>query len=294
MPTIKHDLLALGDEAFKRLRERIEGLTDEEYVWEPAPDCWTVHPAGDGTWRADGSALPPDPAPFTTIAWRLSHIIDLLRAQRNATWIGVSPVSAPERRGAPGTAAAAAEWLDEAYDRFRRHVDAVDETTLSDPMGPIAGPYAQDSRTAFILHELDELIHHGAEVGVLRDLYLATRPRDPFVAACLDADRQTVESRLAADPGLRDAHPAIVATAAAAGRWDAVRLLADLGFAVTAAGDVSPIHYAAGAGELEVVRLLARLGADLKARDSRFGETPLGWARYFHQSEVADYLASLT
>jgi DinB superfamily/Ankyrin repeats (3 copies) len=290
MPTAKDDLLSLADYAFRRLRDRIADLTDEEYFWEPAPGCWSVRPAGDGTWRVDASVPPPEPAPVTTIAWRLSHIIDLLRAGRNATWLGVAPIPAPNHRGAPETAATAAGRLDEAYAWFRRHVDAVDEATLSEPMGSVAGPYAQDSRRAFILHQLDELIHHGAEVGVLRDLYLATRPRDPFVGACLDADREAVESLLAADPGLRDGHPAIVATAAAAGRWDAVRLLVDLGFGVTGAEGVPPLHLAAGAGELEIVRMLVWHGADLGARDPRFDETPLGWARYFRQNEVADYL----
>jgi hypothetical protein len=59
------------------------------------------------------------------------------------------------------------------------------------------------------------------------------------VAACLDGDRQAVESLLDADPGLRDRHATLVATAAAAARWDAVRLLADLGFDVNVAEGVS-------------------------------------------------------
>jgi hypothetical protein len=40
-------------------------------------------------------------------------------------------------------------------------------------MGDVAGPYAEYDGTSFALHILDELIHHGAEVGVLRDLYRA-------------------------------------------------------------------------------------------------------------------------
>ena len=31
------------DEVYDRLRRRLEGLTDDEYFWEPAPGCWTVH-----------------------------------------------------------------------------------------------------------------------------------------------------------------------------------------------------------------------------------------------------------
>ena len=43
------------------MRPRLEGLTDDEYFWQPVPDCWTVHPDGaidfeipDGaTWRGE-------------------------------------------------------------------------------------------------------------------------------------------------------------------------------------------------------------------------------------------------
>ena len=28
------------------LRPRLDGLTDDEYLWEPVPDCWSVRPGG--------------------------------------------------------------------------------------------------------------------------------------------------------------------------------------------------------------------------------------------------------
>lgn len=31
------------------LRARLNGLTDDEYFWEPAPGCWSVRPRGTGT-----------------------------------------------------------------------------------------------------------------------------------------------------------------------------------------------------------------------------------------------------
>jgi hypothetical protein len=37
-------------------------------------------------------------------------------------------------------------------------------------MGPVAEAFAESTRAAFILHELDELIHHGAEIGTMRDV----------------------------------------------------------------------------------------------------------------------------
>ena len=54
-----------------QLRPRLDGLTDDEYFWEPVPDCWTVHSDGG----VDFVYPEPTPTPFTTIAWRLAHVI---------------------------------------------------------------------------------------------------------------------------------------------------------------------------------------------------------------------------
>nr|MDQ3383905.1 DinB family protein [Actinomycetota bacterium] len=32
-----------------QLRPRLDGLTDEDYLWEPVPDCWSVRPRGTST-----------------------------------------------------------------------------------------------------------------------------------------------------------------------------------------------------------------------------------------------------
>ena len=32
---------------------RLEGLTDDEYFWEPVPNCWTVRTAEDGAATID-------------------------------------------------------------------------------------------------------------------------------------------------------------------------------------------------------------------------------------------------
>lgn len=172
---VKADLLGLADYASDRLRARVAGLSDEEYLWEPAPGCWSVRPVGDGTFRADRVRPEPVPPPLTTIAWRLAHVIDVLAGERNATWLGVTPTGRLDRTGDPGTAAEAAAQLDEAFALFRGHVAAMDAVTLTDRLGPVAKHYAEGTRAGFVLHELDELIHHGAEIATLRDLYRATR-----------------------------------------------------------------------------------------------------------------------
>jgi len=42
------------------------------------------------------------------------------------------------------------------------------------PLGPEWGPFAQHARTHLVLHAMREVIHHAAEIALLRDLYRAT------------------------------------------------------------------------------------------------------------------------
>jgi hypothetical protein len=51
-------------------------------------------------------------------------------------------------------------------------VTALGEDGVRQPLGPAWGPYADDSWAALVVHAQDELAHHGAEVALLRDLYL--------------------------------------------------------------------------------------------------------------------------
>ncbi|GAA2755456.1 hypothetical protein GCM10009872_08160 [Actinopolymorpha rutila] len=292
-------LLDLSDFAWQRLHRRLGGLADEEYLWEPVPDAWTVRPTGDGAYAADGSAMPTQPAPFTTLAWRIAHVTDVLGAERTATWLGL-PVGPDEEPDRPqGTADAGVAALERAHAIWRRRLAAVTGEALSRPMGQIAGPFADSDGAAFALHILDELIHHGAEIGVVRDLYQHQRPHDPFADACLRGDQAEAERLRAQDPGVVERlgadDPGIVSRAASRQRWDAVRLLVDLGFGVDApesSSAPSPLHYAAGAGALDVVRLLVEHGADLDRADPTFAATPLGWAEHFGQAESAAYLTA--
>ena len=154
MTTERLDLAELSRYAYGRLCDRLEGLTDEELAWEPAPGV-----AG--------------------LAWRLQHIAALLADERNARWLGVPRVSIAAPDGEPRTAAEALTWLAEAFRCWEQVLDAVPEVSLGEPIGPVGGPYADSSRRAFVLHVLDELSHHGAEVALVRDLWAARQAGFP-------------------------------------------------------------------------------------------------------------------
>jgi hypothetical protein len=173
---MKSELVGLSDEVWQRTRARVEGLTDEEYLWEPAPGCWTIRPRADGTWRWDGALPRPQPEPFTTLAWRLWHVIDLYGEDRAPRWLDLPPqgdaigLDGPWSEP-PATAAAAVVLLERAHDRWDAHLALTDDERLSQPVGPVGGGYADRTRAAYVLHMLDEFIHHGAEIALLRDLY---------------------------------------------------------------------------------------------------------------------------
>ncbi|MGO1398991.1 MAG: DinB family protein [Brevibacterium yomogidense] len=165
------------------LRERLSGLTDDEYFWEPVPESWSVRPRGASTAPVQGGAgamaiefaFPePVPAPFTTIAWRLGHVIVGVLAMRNASHFGREPVDYFTFDYA-ATADGALAQLDEELARWLAGVEALGEDGLARPCGEAEGPFAEDPMSQLVLHIHRELIHHLSEVCLLRDLYLHSR-----------------------------------------------------------------------------------------------------------------------
>ncbi|MFR9806736.1 DinB family protein [Pseudonocardia sp. RS010] len=161
------------------LRPKLEGLTDAEYRWEPAPG-WSVRPAGSpapgavqagsGEFRIDFAFPEPDPPPLTTIAWRMGHLVVGVFGVRAASHFGGPPTSYEEHAYA-GTAAEALRQLDRAYAAWMGGVEALDDAGLARPCGPAEGPYAEFPLADLVLHISREAIHHGAEILLLRDLY---------------------------------------------------------------------------------------------------------------------------
>lgn len=168
-----------------QLRPRLDGLTDDEYFWSPVPDAWSVRPRGTSTapiqvgageHTMDYAFPEPVPAPFTTIAWRLGHVIVGVLAVRNAAHFGAPPASYETWEYA-GDAATALDQLDAQLDIWLAGVRDLGRAGLGVPIGP-KEPFPEAPMADLVLHIHRELIHHLSEVCLLRDLYLHTNTSD--------------------------------------------------------------------------------------------------------------------
>ncbi|MDN3239535.1 DinB family protein [Glycomyces tritici] len=180
--TVDWNALILGQMEFywdAHLRPRLEGLTDEEYLWEPAEGCWSLRPGPDGALGMETADPAPEPPPVTTIAWRMVHIgRDVLGIRARAFFgphEGLEDADMWDLRlwpdPLPGTAADAVAMLEAAYAHWRDGVRALDAEAIARPLGPKGAWFADDSMAALVLHLNREVMAHGAEICLLRDLY---------------------------------------------------------------------------------------------------------------------------
>ncbi|MFF3764025.1 DinB family protein [Streptomyces sp. NPDC001922] len=162
-----------------QLRPRLDGLSDDEYFWEPVPGCWSLRPrgestapitAGAGDLTIDYAVPEPDPPRVTTVAWRLAHLIVGVFGARVGSHFGGPPVDYRSFTYA-GTAEEALAQLDTAYAAWTAGARGLGEEELARPCGPAEGPYAEVPMATLVLHINREAIHHGAEIALLRDLY---------------------------------------------------------------------------------------------------------------------------
>jgi DinB superfamily len=162
----------------QQVRPRLDGLTDDEYLWEPVPGCWSIRRRADATTPLatgpgdlvlDYAWPQPDPAPVTTMAWRLAHIIVGIFGSRVA-WHFAGPPADWATWEYAGTAAEALHQLDNGYAAWVRGVRGLGAAGLGQPCGP-PEPFPDASMAALVLHIHREVIHHAAEICLLRDLH---------------------------------------------------------------------------------------------------------------------------
>ena len=171
---VTRDVLATFEDVRFRLFQRLEGLTDAEYLWEPVADALSIVPGADGVFRVPElipEPVPGIPDPVTTIAWRIWHIGSLcLRGYVTNFFAEYGDPEYGDRDAWPGTAKEGIQALADDWGHFVSHLEALGDERLLAPMG--RGPWGQESYLKLALHALDEVAHHGGEIGLLRDLHL--------------------------------------------------------------------------------------------------------------------------
>ena len=169
-------------------RRRLDGLTDDELWWSPVEGAWTLHPGDDGALRYEWppGSLGETTPPFTTLAWRLCHLSIMGLAHWALLFEGVADGGeVASTFEFPAAAPAAIALVDEWWGRWRAGLAALDDDDLRRPISGTpwcaelgAGTSAMklgpdDPALHFVLHQQRELVHHGAEISLLRDLYRA-------------------------------------------------------------------------------------------------------------------------
>ena len=172
---VKDAVLTLNDYVIDRLTRRLEGMPDEELHWSPAAESWDIRRSASGRWVIDGDGGGPPwsgsgPPPLTTIAWRVGHLALSFIGFGGQLFRDFDP--AVSDVDFPGSAGEVVPWLETTYRTTWRDPLALrGEAAWWEPIGSRFGPYANDSVTDLALHVIDEVVHHGAEAALIRDLF---------------------------------------------------------------------------------------------------------------------------
>jgi hypothetical protein len=167
---------AQWDYVVEVLNDRLEGLTDEEFRWQPAARAWTVRPGREGgpaipdteAWAPTGEAAPP-----RTIAWSMGHLGSGVALR--ADWlVGSHRLLEPDFDW-PLTAAAGRDFMNDGLRRWRDGLATMTDVDL-DTVGRSAWPHGLDPTLPLIdivWWVAKELLWHAAEIWYVRDLYAA-------------------------------------------------------------------------------------------------------------------------
>ena len=164
--------LAQWDYIYGVLLERLAGLTDEEFVWEPAPTVLTVRPTPDGP-RTDAEGLPPtgEGAPPRTIAWLAGHLGSGMKLRADYL-VGSHSLEAADLTW-PLSAADGIAFMKDGLTAWRDGLGQMSNEDL-DTVGRSAFPHGLDPELPLI--EIvwwvnKDFVFHAGEIWLLRDLY---------------------------------------------------------------------------------------------------------------------------
>jgi hypothetical protein len=80
----------------------------------------------------------------------------------------------------PSDSAGAIAFLEGAYNTWYAGVSVLTDEQMARPLGPKGGRFGGDPMAALVVHLNREIMHHGGEIGLLRDLYAHRQDRASF------------------------------------------------------------------------------------------------------------------
>lgn len=114
----------------------------------------------------------PEPPPITTITWRLAHVAVQVFGIHVSQHFGDGSLSIVSAEW-PSTAIQALNMLETHYHSWRDGILGLDDEALAAPAGEAEGQWGDCPMATLVLHINREVMHHGAEIAILRDLYRA-------------------------------------------------------------------------------------------------------------------------
>ncbi|MEE2059735.1 DinB family protein [Rhodococcus artemisiae] len=167
MSTSRRELLRWQfDLTWSLFEFHLDRLQPDDFLWQPAGLCWTVHERTDGLWTPDWDETEPDPIPVPTIAWVMWHIewwwtVTLDHVQ------GRTPRDRTEIRW-PGSGEASIARLRDLHDEWVVVLDTTTDEHLDSP-APFPWQGDPDMTVAHTVAWVDvELTKNVAEIGQLR------------------------------------------------------------------------------------------------------------------------------
>jgi hypothetical protein len=166
-------------------RLRIDGVTDDEFLWAPAPGAFTIHARslqgspdqygpGDVVLDHDRSGDPFSGGRISTIAWRVGHLTSAYAGR----WEWTFGARTTDPDVVVDFSPSAEVMFTRLWAEIDRWVAALEALTTEQLDVPGYGqyPHGLDPQLPFIgiIRWMNrETIHHLAEIALLRDLYSA-------------------------------------------------------------------------------------------------------------------------
>ena len=178
------------------LRRAWSGLTDEEFLWEPMNGAWTVRTVGEnrtatpfvtGAAEADfdarlamAAAADKTDEPLTSIAWLFWHVgsmpgraseLDVFGGARSPATGWTSPYISTHPIFT--TAGEAVDTMQAGWRALKTALRSATDEQLEHPtrFWGFGEPGPMGTGAQIVASIVNEVSHHGTQIGVLRDLY---------------------------------------------------------------------------------------------------------------------------